>query len=249
MDVTVLPNTTSTTYNVLSHKNVSVNTRFDQVDYHQAGPRAQLVHGAYIRGVYTKIMTNASSLVHVEYNANHSLRGIVTVDGKVDLVGGTKPKVKVDNVEVSLVGRTLTVSTPEWTINAISKVKKTIIDAPTCALGKCFLELGIKAAFDADHAIVAPHGLIGQTWDGDDIGFIGKQDEYKGNEVTTTALGEGAIEGVAANYQVASKFSTDFKYSRWGKVAAAPRDVSTLTGLKVKRAGAAGAAGAVEDDA
>ena len=85
--------------------------------------------------------------------------------------------------------------------------------------------------------------------DGDDIGFIGKQDEYKGNEVTTTALGEGAIEGVAANYQVASKFSTDFKYSRWGKVAAAPRDVSALTGLKVKHAGAAGAAGAVEDDA
>ena len=67
--------------------------------------------------------------------------------------------------------------------------------------------------------------------------------------MTTTALCEGAIEGVAANYEVASKFSTDFKYSRWGKAAAAPRDVSTLTGLKVKRTGAAGAVGTHEDDA
>ena len=48
-------------------------------------------------------------------------------------------------------------------------------------------------------------------------------------------MGEGAIEGVAADYEMPSKWATEFKYSRFGKVAAPPRDVSTLTGKKVKR--------------
>ena len=163
-DMTVLPGAVSTIYNMLSHKKVSVNAVFEKVTYYQAGPRRQKVNGAYVRLLAITIRTNTSSIVNVEYNANHSLRATVIVDGKVDVVGGTKTMVVVDDVEVSLHGRKFTVSTPEWTINADSKVKNTIVDAPTCALGKCFLELGIKAAFDADHGTVAPHGLIGQTW-------------------------------------------------------------------------------------
>ena len=49
---------------------------------------------------------------------------------------------------------------------------------------------------------VAPHGLIGQTYDGDGLGVIGKTDDYKtrDNVVTTSAMGEGAIEGDASDY-------------------------------------------------
>ena len=67
-------------------------------------------------------------------------------------------------------------------------------------------------------AKVPPHGLIGQVWDGDDISVIGATDEYKGAEITTKAMGEGAIEGVAADYKMADQFATDFKYSRFRKV-------------------------------
>ena len=69
---------------------------------------------------------------------------------------------------------------------------------------------------------------------------------YKGDEITTSAMGEGAIEGIAANYEVASKFATEFKYSRWGKTAAAPRDVAKLAGRKIPRV-AGNEAVAVED--
>ena len=47
--------------------------------------------------------------------------------------------------------------------------------------------------------------------------------------------GEGAIEGDASDYEVADKYATAFKYSRFGKTSAAPRDATSLTGLKVRR--------------
>lgn len=43
-----------------------------------------------------------------------------------------------------------------------------------------------------------------QSFDGDNIGIIGATDDYKARsgEITTSAMGEGAIEGVAADYEV-----------------------------------------------
>ena len=69
-----------------------------------------------------------------------------------------------------------------------------------------------------------------------DVSVIGATDQYKGVEFTTSAMGEGAIEGTAKDYEMADKFSTDFKFSRWGLKVAEPRNVSTLTGVNVKRA-------------
>ena len=144
---------------------------------------------------------------------------------------------KLEDCALAFDGRTLTVVTPEWAIALHNKVKPGIIGASTCAAGKCFLEVSLTPRFDADHAKVAPHGLIGQSYDGDDLGVIGKTDTYatRGNEVTTHAMGEGAIEGVAADYEMPSKWATAFKYSRFGLTAAPPRDPSALSGEKVKR--------------
>ena len=91
---------------------------------------------------------------------------------------------------------------------------------------------------------MAPHGLVGQTYDGDDMGVIGKIDNYNSNEVTTSAMGEGAIEGDAADYVMASKFATDFKFSRFGLKEAKPRDASKLKGKKVAPSGDATAGAA-----
>ena len=45
-------------------------------------------------------------------------------------------------------------------------------------------------------------------------------------------MAEGAIEGNAADYKMASKFSTSFKFSRFDVDAAAPRDTFKLSGFK-----------------
>ena len=60
-------------------------------------------------------------------------------------------------------------------------------------------------------------------------------------------MSEGAIEGVAADYAMPSRFATDCKYSRFDATSAKPRDVSKLSGKRVKAAPGAGAVGATAD--
>jgi hypothetical protein len=81
---------------------------------------------------------------------------------------------------------------------------------------------------------VAPHGLIGQTFDFDGLAVDGARDNYKGKVVMTRAMGEGALEGTAEDYQISSTnpYSPTFKFSRWNLLEAPPRDISKLTGSK-----------------
>merc|ERR1712146_368489 len=111
----------------------------------------------------------------------------------------------------------------------------------------------LEREYGASSKTCFPHGLIGQSWDGDKIGVSGAQDEYKyetlatvGNRkyeaMTTKAMAEGAIEGNAEDYAVADRHATNFKYSRFGNMAGdtcAPRDVSKLTGQKFTATGMA----------
>ena len=106
--------------------------------------------------------------------------------------------------------------------------------------------------FGASSASCFPHGIIGQSWDGDNIAVSGKVDDYKDRvEVTTTAMAEGAIEGSANNYAQSNAFDVDFKYSRFAKVSGdicAPRDVSKLNGLKGLAKGNSVAASTSEEE-
>merc|ERR1711988_8904 len=77
-----------------------------------------------------------------------------------------------DSVDVRFNEKALTVITPEWTITIENHVKPGIVGATTCATGKCFINVQIVPNFNADKAKVAPHGLVGQSYDGDDYGVI-----------------------------------------------------------------------------
>lgn len=80
---------------------------------------------------------------------------------------------------------------------------------------------------------VWPHGIMGQTWDGDASAVDGKMDDYEnqGSEVWTTSMAEGGIEGVASDYIVTEK-NFDFLYSRFYATEAPPRNVSLLRGSR-----------------
>jgi len=101
---------------------------------------------------------------------------------------------------------------------------------------------------------VPPHGLIGQAYDGDGKPRAGRLDVYPPRDVngtfTTTAMAEGAIDGVAADYVVASPFETRFKYSAFA-YPMAPAAVAAVEAKRDAMAAADGqlrAAGAVERD-
>jgi len=83
---------------------------------------------------------------------------------------------------------------------------------------------------------VAPHGLVGQTWDADDVAIDGNRDRGKviaqmpAGQRQTYAQGEGAIIGELKDYRVNGLFGTDFKFNRFGVQEALPRDTSSLMG-------------------
>lgn len=93
-----------------------------------------------------------------------------------------------------------------------------------------------------------PHGLIGQSFGSPGVVRNGRTDMYpqvpegQTGEFTTTAMAEGAIEGSAAMYEVASRHETHFPFSRFdiarvstaNKVAAA-RLTGTVDASSVER--------------
>jgi len=247
----------ATIYNLLSHADYSVNALFEHVDYRESGKKQRLVHGSYMRTVYINFLSASGRFVRIEYSAKQAKSVTYTIvdasgeevaEDRVTLLSTGWALTLEKELELGFDGKLLTITTPEWTTVASNKVKPGIIGAATCATGKCFLEVSVTPRFDADHAVVAPHGLIGQSYDADQFGVLGNVDSYatRGNETSTEAMGEGAIEGGAQEYEMPAKFATAFKYSRFGKTAAAPRDVSKLSGKKVPRVDS-GSAKAVDD--
>jgi hypothetical protein len=93
---------------------------------------------------------------------------------------------------------------------------------------------------------VAPHGLIGQTYDGDRRPMHGQRDSFeqlddgtptrsrtgRGGTITTRAKAEGAIEGTRrrCTEYVWQPFSIDFVFSRFRSLAATPRNITALRG-------------------
>ena len=91
------------------------------------------------------------------------------------------------------------------------------------------LDVQIKPRVAEAAFALPPHGIIGQGWDGDGKAIDGEKDVFPtSGEFTTYAQANGAIEGMPNDYKVASKYATDFKYSRFDAKSAEPRDVAKL---------------------
>tara|TARA_B100000787_G_scaffold137529_1_gene106379 strand:+ start:506 stop:1351 length:846 start_codon:yes stop_codon:yes gene_type:complete len=103
-----------------------------------------------------------------------------------------------------------------------------------------------RTGFESSHGLASktcfPHGLIGQSYDMDDIAVDGNKDDYTYDAtrpvVTTRAQAEGAIEGVASDYRLRSQFEVEFVFGRFNRTDSdrcAARDVASLTGRKRHR--------------
>ena len=244
-------------YNFLSAKNVSLNLLFVHAEFKNPN---RLVHGSHMAQLGMVVRTALTgNLFTIEFSASAlPPHKVVVRDGAgamVKTVTHGSGSFVAENLIVSMRekrhgvlgakgwrGAVMLVNTGWWLVEAASKA------FPNAVLnrGKALLDVQLNPLYDADHDSVAPHGLIGQSWDGDGVGFDGAQDDYTTTEVTTAAMAEGAIEGTAADYEVEDKFATAFKYSRFDAVAASPRDTSKLSGSrKVGRRG--GPVGAYPD--
>jgi len=248
----------NTVYSMLSTSRLALNALFVKMSFVMGGKKSEVegdlktVHGSAIKAVYFRALTAAGKTLTVEYKADEPSHAPLSVKGggSVGMEKQTEVEVHtekpdgteytVDDVKVLLTRKhkreaAITVSNGDFELKAASvylawaeKNKK-----------RKRLDVSITPLRDVSASVVAPHGLIGQTFDGDGVAVDGATDDYSAYVVYTKAMGEGAIEGVASDYVIdrADPFSTAFKYSRFGASSAAPRDAAALTGLhrKVER--------------
>lgn len=219
-------------YNLLSAKNLSLNTRFQDANFSLPGPRHKLVHGSFMREGYVTVRTGISGrLLHFEFTAARPL------SATLEFADGRNASRSIDagvpfhfeNVMAEMRGRTFCVTTDRWEACLTSKVYPGLQET-TCASGRCILNVQLNAlpSYDVAADLVAPHGIIGQSFDGDGVPASGAVDDYSKDEVTTSAQAEGAIEGKGSEYKMSSKFSVDYVFSRFSAAAAPTRNASML---------------------
>jgi len=239
-----------TVYALHSSRHLQVNARFVPATFVLGGKctycSQKTVHGSFVKSAFFAALTSTNLTVRVAYHADTPSRASIAVDAEgIEGIPPAEMSVSkyasdaatprtVDEVTVELARRhkreaCVVVSNLEYTIKAVSRF------IGWADLNKYMkrLDISIEARKDSSKLEVAPHGLIGQTFDGDGMAVDGAVDDYSTNIVVTKAMGEGAIEGAAEDYEIdaTDPYSSKFKYSRFHATRASPRNVAALTGL------------------
>ena len=107
-----------------------------------------------------------------------------------------------ENVKVSLQHKTLRVDTGKWVASAASTV-----GAPHWR--KLRVNVEIRPTHAADHDPVAPHGILGQTYDRDELEVNGRHDDYSRLDDGRAAESRKGTGGHVANPCVPDVSSRD----------------------------------------
>jgi hypothetical protein len=245
----------------LSAPGIGANVLTESRDFGRWG--GQLVHGSFITHIFLKLRSlHTGDVVRVAIVANqfNSFQVHRSDDTLTQYVNRTR--LEQDGIAVLQLqsGRT-SIKAAGWEVFINRRwLRKPLVGKPLVAdsLEHWFLDAKYRVLDgDADDVKlfgpstvgrIAPHGIIGQSFDGSQISVSGKHDDYgNGPEFTTSAQAEGAIEGHYKDYMLRSPFSTVFKYTRFDATnPIAARNVSLLTGDKALMNGAGGPAGSVE---
>jgi len=214
-------------FNFRSTRDVTVNARLRAATFTLRGSE---VHGTFVNEVHVATLDRATgtwfkaSYWADEVGANSwGWRAVnASCDGRTSTVtfhttracGGASVAVDLSSAVFAL---------PEWEVRIDPRPVFGRIDGPVHRL-----DLSLRSLLPEPRLAEWPHGLIGQSFDGDARPRQGKQDDYSTPVVWTTAQAEGAIEGVADDYRVAAPFATEFRFSRFGPLPEGKRDRAPL---------------------
>lgn len=214
------------------------------------------INGSFFVEMYFALRTPSGKVVLIEYNP-HSPP--VMLDS-APLLPGTEAR-HIEDVSVKLVNLdTLEVTTTAWKFVISAREIRYGVLANRYQQGKKKqLDLALTVLEDPLKHGIAPHGILGQTADGDEVAVDGAQDDLRelskhadrgpGGllQVTPIAQAEGAIEGSIEDYYMTGVFETKYKYSRFDATSASVRDVSNLSGRHRKRSAVAVSSTAGDD--
>ena len=204
-------------FNLLSALGLSLNVLFAGAMFKL---RELTVDGSFMTEAHLALGTLSGKRLLVTYDAGRlgdtqMAYGMVNATCGGEAVAlGPKAVLECDEVRASIDASTLTVATGEWLVKVTGQPVYGRLSGPAHRLDVALEPLVAEEKFAAK-----PHGLVGQSYDGSKVPRYGRVDQYPPLEVpaefTTAAMAEGAIEGVAADYQVADKYATQFKFSRF----------------------------------
>ena len=212
-------------------------------------PRPQLVYGSFFTDVSWTVRGESGRTYGVASSAQDVAFQVYDVDGTkpIDKFSGVWKQWWKDGIRVYYKQSTIFVRTGGWEVNATRHPIYLLVNGSD----RWRFDIAIRKLdgtyFSRFHgnssAACFPHGIIGQSWDGDDVGIHGKLDNYTFNAadpvVVTGSMAEGSIEGVADEYELESAFDTGFRYSRFARHTTdecAPRDITALSGRRVNGA-------------
>jgi hypothetical protein len=211
-------------YNLVSHKGFALNVLFVPGVTQQMVDGAKVLEEGTFMGEAGILVNDGQSTRHIRMALDTDKKDViiqVLLDGKAV----TEADKRVGDVLISVTRKGVFVTTPIWEV---------AFNAHLSPLDQPMLNLRyIKPRSNPLAGGVAPHGLLGQTLDGDREAVHGA----KGRD----AQGEGAIEGTHSEYQVSGLFAVDFKYNRYHATSAAVRDTSKLAGERTVASEEAGA--------
>ena len=189
------------------------------------------MHGSFLTQAHIVARTGGGRTVRASYWASKigplNIGWInATIDNQQAFSLGPHTTKVVDDVSLHMDYSSLHVTTGEWELAVMPQAVQRSVAGPARRIDVQMTPRVAESKFS-----VPPHGVIGQSWDGDNKAVFGEEDEFPvRGEYTTSAMAEGAVEGVPTDYLMSSPYATDFKYSRFGLDHAFPRDVSKLTG-------------------
>jgi len=209
-------------YNILSAPNISFSVETSNSHFYQDYGK-QLVHGSHFRKAYFVLRTPTGQTIKVASYAHdcpyHVFKSYEPFKVFTQASGDSLRAANAD-IFWSERGR-VTVRASGWEVNVTCRT----LYKPVSGTSRMTQDVTIRTLDDneflsakygkANVHLVAPHGIIGQSFTPGLQLKDGKLDNYTdAAEVTTTAQAEGAIEGVYTDYEVKA-WSPVYKYSRF----------------------------------
>jgi len=217
-------------WNFLSARDLSVNVKTEDAVFELDG---STVHGSFLTEVhvtsYDRTRNVWANLSYWAVEVGDHNWGWKQINGTC---GGRYVQLALNShrqcahVDIKTDYASALIQVPEWELRVAARNVWNRISGP-----KHRLDLSMKPLLPEPDLAAWPHGIIGQSFDGDGLPVNGRQDNYSTPVVYTQAMAEGAIEGTADDYKVNYQFETAFKYSRFDATMATstPRAMASKT--------------------
>lgn len=231
----------NTFYSILTVPRLDFAMQTHDATFFLTGKKPKIVHGSFFTNAVWRVRTSMSNTAFY-VNTSADTIGFDVRSANHSLVASKHAiwqEFKTEDVRVYYKQATLYLRCAGWETNVTRRPVYNRIHGPRWRFDTTIRPLsgtGFEKRHGAPSNVTWPHGLIGQTWDGDSVAVDGRQDDYDSDdtEIWTHAMAEGALDGGSFEAYALDPDTFQFRYSRFEGAPSTHRDVHSLSGEKRK---------------